>query len=123
MLHAGEGAEHESITLSLYELGCLPPSGDVPSTKLFLATALGSAPKNDGTDTWPVAPELLSTCCNQAVFTSLITQIRQASDIMSDGTQDPRKTCDGISIGIGFDATQAQRGAVGQALPTAQSCP
>jgi hypothetical protein len=194
---------------TLFELGCLPPQGDAPAflTKLFLATDLGATPKLDGTDRWPVAPELLSnlldpasstitfpsssitasvfdTQANQTVVlrlplngvvmnltlhaarakmtlstdrksasggliggvikteelvaevkkvlfpsglcslaASVITQIRQASDIMSDGTQDPTKTCDGISFGIGFEATQAQRGAVGSVAPTPLSCP
>ena len=30
--------------------------------------------------------------------------VRQASDILVDGTQDPTKACDGISIGLGFTA-------------------
>jgi len=32
-------------------------------------------------------------------------QVIQASDIMVDGTQDASKTCDGISVGLGFTAT------------------
>lgn len=39
-----------------------------------------------------------------ATFKSIATQIEQASDILSNGTQDPTKLCDGISIGLGFDA-------------------
>ena len=197
---------------TLFELACLTPKGDVPSflTKLFVATPLGSTPLLDGTDQWPVAPELLTNptsdpdsaaitftsssitgtlfdtgpnqtfalrfpfsttsldltlraahvqmtlssdrksatggmiggvmktedlvaqikkigyalnLCNSSVLPNIITVVRQASDIMSDGTQDPSKTCDGISIGLGFDATQAQRGPVGPPEPTAQSCP
>ncbi len=42
---------------------------------------------------------------------------------MSDGTQDPTKTCDGISIGLGFEMTLAQRGGVGPAKPTQMACP
>jgi len=30
---------------------------------------------------------------------------------MSDGTQDPTQTCDGISIGLGFDGALVQVGA------------
>jgi hypothetical protein len=200
---------------ALLKLYCLPASGDTPSllTKLFNATALGSTPKLDGTDAWPVAPELLSdttnpesstitfpmssvagsvfdsganqafalalpvgtaspttwltltmsaakvtmtlaadrksttggvvggvldtedfvsqleqvgyafNLCNQSGFAGVITSIRQASDIMSDGTQDPTKTCDGISIGLGFEMTLAQRGGVGPAKPTQMACP
>ena len=42
---------------------------------------------------------------------SVAAQIAQASDIMSDGTQDPTQTCDGISIGLGFDGALVQVGA------------
>lgn len=35
--------------------------------------------------------------------------ILQAADILLDGTQDPERACDGISIGIGFDAVVAAR--------------
>ena len=46
----------------LMKMECLPATGDVPSftTKLFGGTATASKPKFDGTDLWPVAPELLS---------------------------------------------------------------
>jgi hypothetical protein len=199
----------------LLEMSCLPPAGDAPAflTKLFDATALGSMPKLDGTDTWPVAPALLSdptnpdsstitfpmssvtgqlfdtgkdqtvvlvlplavggasvslnlklyaaqvnmtfaadrksatggivggvlnteefvgevkklgsalNLCSSTALQNLITEVRQASDILSDGTQDPTKTCDGISIGLGFTMTQAQRGNVGPAAPTSTTCP
>ncbi len=42
---------------------------------------------------------------------------------MSDDTQDHSKTCDGISMGLGFQAIQAKRGPVGMAAPVLQSCP
>ncbi len=42
--------------------------------------------------------------CSGATICSILSQIEQASDIMADGTQDPTKACDGISIGLGFDA-------------------
>jgi hypothetical protein len=200
-----------NILLKLY---CLPPTGDIQgmTTKLFGATALGSMPKLDGTDKWPVAPELLSdpkdpesstisfpmssvtgtlydsgtnqnfvltvpissngmtasikltlyaahvtmdlstdrksttngmvggvlnteefvaevkkvgyllNLCNTALFNGLITTVRQASDILSDGTQDPTKTCDGISMGLGFTMTAAQLGDVGPPKMVGNSC-
>ncbi|MDI1444851.1 hypothetical protein [Polyangium sp. 6x1] len=43
---------------------------------------------------------------------SILNQIRQASDIMKDGTQDPAVECDGISIGLGFNAKTVQLGPV-----------
>jgi hypothetical protein len=61
--------------------------------------------------------------CNSSLFDSLITQVRQASDIMSDGTQDPTKTCDGISMGLNFEMGQAQLGDVGPVMPMGAACP
>jgi hypothetical protein len=48
---------------------------------------------------------------------SILNQIRQASDIMQDGTQDPTKTCDGISIGLGFTLKSTQLGAIAKPVP------
>jgi hypothetical protein len=61
--------------------------------------------------------------CASAVLPNLVTQVRQASDILADGTQDPTKTCDGISIGFGFTMAPAQIGGVGPASPQATTCP
>ena len=200
-----------NVLLKMY---CLPPTGDVPSmtTKLFVGTPLGMTPKFDGTDMWPVAPELLDNpmdpmsssivfanssvmgstfdsgtnqtflitipltvqgmatsikltlysarttmtlsadrktatggmiggvlnteefvselkkvgyvlnLCN-SLLAGLITQARQASDILHDGTQDPTKTCDGISIGITFEMASVQLGIVGPAAAVGMSCP
>jgi hypothetical protein len=205
----------DGVFTSLLKLECLPPMGDVPSftTKVFGGTGLGFPPKFDGTDKWPVAPELLSdpkdplsstvvfskasvigttfdsgknqvfilsvplktaaattslklnlyaaqvtmtlnadrtgstlgliggvlnteelvteikkvgalmNLCNSPIFPNLLNQIRQASDIMTDGTQDPAKTCDGISIGLGFEMKEAQIGDVGMPTPVGMTCP
>ena len=52
--------------------------------------------------------------CDGSLFDSIADQIRQASDIMADGTNgNPDATCDGISIGIGFTA---KRVIVGEAV-------
>jgi hypothetical protein len=199
----------------LLKMECLPPMGDVPAftTKLFGGTTLGTMPKFDGTDKWPVAPELLSNpmdpesslilfkessvmgttfdagknetfiltvpiktqtmttsikltlyaahttmtlaadrksatsgrlggvlnteefvaemkkvgpllgLCDSPLFANLITQVRQASDIMADGSQDPNKTCDGISMGLGFEMKEVQLGDVGPAAPVGTACP
>jgi hypothetical protein len=62
--------------------------------------------------------------CGNAGLDGLLTQISQASDIMSDGTQDHGKVCDGISIGLGFTASAALLGGVGPASsPPAMPCP
>jgi hypothetical protein len=200
---------------SMLKIECLPPMGDAPvlNTKLFAGTPLGAKPLFDGTDVWPVAPELLSDptdpdsssivfgsssvinstwdagknatfvltvplktqnsstsikltvysakltmnlsadrksatggviggvlnteefvaevkkvgalldLCDSPVFANLITQVRQASDIMADGTQDPNQTCDGITIGLGFEMKEVKLGDVGPVTPVGDSCP
>ncbi len=55
--------------------------------------------------------------CLVPTIDSILTQIAQASDILKDGTQDPSKTCDGISIGIGFEMKAIQLGGIGPASP------
>ncbi len=49
---------------------------------------------------------------------------RTAADIMLDGSNgDPSKTCDGISIGLGFDAVAATLGAQSFVPGIADPCP
>jgi len=45
-------------------------------------------------------------------FQSVLDSLAQAADILADGTQDPSKTCNGISIGLGFEAKPVQLGVV-----------
>lgn len=64
-----------------------------------------------------VARLLDPSLCEASTFDSIAQQMRMASDMLSDGTQDPARTCDAISIGLGFSAVPAQRGSV-VAAPT-----
>lgn len=50
--------------------------------------------------------------CSGSTFDTIANQIRAASDIMADGSQDPNKECDGISVGLGFDLKAVQLGTV-----------
>lgn len=59
-----------------------------------------------------VAGSFDPSLCSGPTIESIVSQITQASDILQDGTQDPTKTCNGISIGIGFDAELVQLGDV-----------
>ena len=61
--------------------------------------------------------------CNGAVLQAIQNQIAQASDIMVDGSQDPGMTCDGISIGLGFEASAVHLGGVGPGLLPPDTCP
>jgi hypothetical protein len=60
--------------------------------------------------------------CGNPLFDNLVNQVRQASDIMDDGTQDPMQVCNGISMGLGFDMSAAQIGDVGPANVVGMSC-
>lgn len=53
----------------------------------------------------------------QLFDSQLADQLRRASDIMDDGTQDPNKTCNAISVGIGFTLYPVQFGKIGPASP------
>lgn len=53
-----------------------------------------------------IAGHLSKDLCTGDQLKTITDQIRGVSDIMADGTQDPNKTCDGISIGLGFEAKQ-----------------
>jgi hypothetical protein len=202
---------------ALMKMYCLPPTGDAElTTKVFGGTDLAdvpTTPKYDGTDKWPVAPELLANLedpesstivfekssvvgstfdsgknetfiftipmdyagnftsikltlyaaqitmtlsedrksatggriggvldanefieqvkkigwmfdiCDESVFDDVIAQVLRASDIMTDGTQDPTKYCDGISIGIEFDMKEVQLGDVGPPADIGMACP
>lgn len=50
--------------------------------------------------------------CEGSGLETTLDQVRRASDIMKDGSQDPSQECDAISIGIGFTAKQVQLGEV-----------
>ena len=60
-----------------------------------------------------------ASLCGGATVESITTQITQSSDILADGTQDSARDCDGISIGLGFDASAVMLGAIGDATPVA----
>jgi hypothetical protein len=55
--------------------------------------------------------------CSGPTVASILNEISQASDIMDDGTQNPDETCNGISIGLGFNAAVVQLGSVAAPLP------
>ena len=62
-------------------------------------------------------------CNGGPTVESILNQIRQASDIMSDGSQQAGTPCTGISIGLGFDATEVTVDGVGAAaMPQPDPC-
>jgi hypothetical protein len=59
-----------------------------------------------------VAGALSTSLCSGSTLDSIKQTIRQASDILVDGTQDPLKDCNAISIGVGFNAALVAVGPV-----------
>ena len=51
-----------------------------------------------------VAGRFSTDLCQGSTVEGIKSSIRQASDMLADGTQDPNKECNGISVGIGFTA-------------------
>jgi hypothetical protein len=49
-----------------------------------------------------VAGRISTSLCSGSAFDSIAAEIKQASDIMHDGTNAAGTACDGISIGLGF---------------------
>jgi hypothetical protein len=60
-----------------------------------------------------IAGRLSTSLCNAALKGVVDTSLRISSDILADGTQDSSKTCDAISIGLGFETAP---GALGSAV-------
>lgn len=62
--------------------------------------------------------------CSGPTIDSILAQVRQASDILADGTQDAQTMCNGISIGLGFKMSPVVLGEPGTApLPPDDPCP
>lgn len=65
------------------------------------------------TELGKVAGSFDESLCSGSTFESIAQNIRQGSDIMNDGSNgDAEKTCNGISIGLGFDAAAVKLGPI-----------
>ncbi len=53
-----------------------------------------------------VAGSISTSLCAGTAFQSIATQLDQASDILHNGTNTAGTACDGISIGLGFEAKE-----------------
>lgn len=65
----------------------------------------------------------LMNLCDEGTFQNILDEVRRASDIMDDGTQDPTKTCNGISMGLAFEMVAADIGEVGPDSEAGMACP
>jgi hypothetical protein len=63
-----------------------------------------------------------SSICKGSAFESIAQQLRQAAEILVDGTQAPNRDCDGISFGIGFEAKLTTLGPVVDPTVTPDVC-
>jgi hypothetical protein len=69
-----------------------------------------------------LAKNVSSSFCNEHFALGIIETIHQASDILLDGTQDPDKECDGISLGVGFESRATSLGSAVVEAPTPDPC-
>ena len=60
----------------------------------------------------PALARINSIFCDpgSAASQALASSIRSMADILVDGTQDPAKTCKGVSIGLGFETRRTLTG-------------
>jgi hypothetical protein len=70
-------------------------------------------------DAWgqQLAGAIASSLCSGSAFQSIAQQLDQSADILLDGSNRAGVTCDGISLGLGFDAVAVKVGNV-VSLPT-----
>ena len=70
-----------------------------------------------------IAGRISTSLCNGSAFESIAQQIRQASDVMADGTNGPGRACDAISFAWGFEGKRVKLGAVAPVpTPTPDPC-
>jgi hypothetical protein len=69
------------------------------------------------------AGRISASLCSGSAFDSIAQQIRQANDILLDGTNHAGAPCAGISFGIGFEAKRVQLGGVVTPPTIPNPCP
>lgn len=63
------------------------------------------------------APKVDPRFCDQWSIDNILLQLEAASDLPSDGTHDPNRECDAVSVGIGFSAVEVKLGPVAAPAP------
>lgn len=101
--------------------GFLPPI-PLQHVQVAMSVAAGNGAVTSGTvsgvlrtadaRTWVSlwAQSVSTSFCYASAGEAITSSIEQASDIMEDGSNEPGKTCDGISVGLGFDGVAVQLG-------------
>jgi hypothetical protein len=73
-------------------------------------------------DVMSAATQISTSYCQGETIDAVLAAIAAASDIGKDGTQDPTKACDGISIGIGLMTRHASLGLASTGEPPVNHC-
>jgi len=60
--------------------------------------------------------------CTGSAFNSIVSVVKQAADILLDGSQDPSRPCDGISFGMAFDGARVSLGPPVPVAPLGDVC-
>lgn len=106
------GVARITATLSPKGLAQGTISGVIPVESLVQSFRLALAQS-------PMAP-----LCSGSTLDAVLQQVRQAADVLADGSQDPNKPCDGISVGIGFEAAHTGIGdTAADPAPPPNYCP
>ena len=130
----GAGA---TITLTLrLNLGSIVLPLTLREARLELQLSSGYTAGTDGIITGVIDTEELvellrdalgstdPSLCQGSTFDALALQVRQTSDIMVDGTQDPTATCNAISVGLGFTMSEVRLGQIAPAaVQPVDPCP
>jgi hypothetical protein len=69
-----------------------------------------------------IAISVSTSFCTGGTLDSIIAEIWSTADMGADGTQDPTKLCDGISIGLGFTTSGGSLGAPTPPIPVTYPC-
>jgi hypothetical protein len=95
-----------------------------PDGRSASGTISGVLPTEAYVNAFKTAAGRISTSlCQGSAVDSVAQQIRQASDILRDGSNLAGVPCDAISIGLGFDATIVKLGAVVTPPSPPNPCP
>jgi len=60
--------------------------------------------------------------CSGSTVESIAQSVRQSSDLVKTGTQDPAVDCDAISVGLGFEATRVVLGGIAPSAQPVDPC-
>jgi hypothetical protein len=100
------GGASLDLTINKATISFKKPASGVLATEGTIAGVLGT--EQLITELKKVASRVSTTLCEGSAVDNIAGQIRQASDIGSNGANTAGVECDGISIGIGFTAAQVK---------------